>query len=257
MRIIVLTCLSRGSASACLPALLASPSIEVAAVVLAGRRSQSRIGRLKRLVRKVRRIGPLGALNGLRLRGWYRHEPFDAIDEICRRENVPLYRVPHVNSPETEDAFRAAKADLGVSLGNSYIASRVFEIPRHGMINLHGEILPDYRGGQSVIWPIHEGRSETGFTIHRIDAAIDGGDILYQARRPIEFHRTLRATVEHNLPDDAEVAAAVRMVCEQYEQLCRQAVPQGPGRSFTTPSFGQFRRMVRNNRRLHSGAGRA
>jgi methionyl-tRNA formyltransferase len=207
--------------------------------------------RARRLLRKVARIGPLGALNGVRLRGWYRGDDTEAIDEICARHGVPFHLVPSVNSVQTEAHFRSAEADLGVSLGNSYIAARIFEIPKRGMINLHGEILPDYRGGQSVIWPIYEGHTETGFTIHQIDASIDGGAILYQRRVPIEFRPALRDTVRKSQPASSEIAAAVRMVCEDHERLAKDARPQGPGTSYTTPTFRQYLRMVRNNRRLY------
>jgi methionyl-tRNA formyltransferase len=173
------------------------------------------------------------------------------IEALCAHYGVPFEVVPSLNSPETEGAFRAAGADLGLSLGNSYISPRIFEIPEKGMINLHGEILPEYRGAQSVLWPIHDGSDQTGFTIHRIDSTIDGGDILYQVRNRIRFHPTLRETVVRGTPRGPEVAAAVRLACEEFDRLAAAATPQGPGRSLTTPTLRQFLRMVRNHRRMY------
>ena len=250
MRLVVLTCLRRGSASLCLPELAASEVLEVVMVVYANRSRPRFARRVRRTIRKVFRIGPLGALNGIRMRNWYRSDQED-IEEVCARLGVPFRSVPSLNSAETEALFRAADAELGLSLGNSYISPRIFEIPAKGMINLHGELLPDYRGAQSVIWPIHEGRQETGFSIHQVDATIDGGSILFQLRQPIQFHATLRETVARGGPRDTEVAAAVRHVCEKYDELAASASPQTSGRSFTTPTLGQYLRMVRNHRRLY------
>jgi methionyl-tRNA formyltransferase len=120
------------------------------------------------------------------------------------------------------------------------------------MINVHSEILPDFRGAQSIIWPIFEGRNETGFTIHQIDRHIDTGEILFQKRYPIVLCPTLSETVERTSEIiREEIPEALAWVCQNYEQLKEQAQPQGKGKSYTTPSFSEFRRMLRNHKAMY------
>ncbi len=251
MRIVILTCMEREIASRCLPALCANPALTVTGVILAHGGSPGRSRALRRKLAKIWRIGPLGAINGVRMRAWYHDHDAEALAPLCRRLGVPLTETEFLNCDRTRELFRAANADLGLSLGNGYIAPSVFSIPRFGMINIHTEILPDFQGAQSIIWPIHEGRRETGFTIHQVAKRIDAGDILYQERYPIEFQPTLQATVERMMAvARARVPLAFSHVCEHYEELRAKATPQHGGSSFTTPTYWQFRRMLRNHDRM-------
>ena len=158
-----------------------------------------------------------------------------------------------LNSDETYDIFQQAQADLGLSLGNSYIARRIFSAPSLGMVNLHKERLPAYQNAQSIIWPIYNLEITTGLTLHQIDDHIDTGKILFQREIPIAFRPSLRETVEDTgRISSSLVPEAVRYVCENYDELSKQAQEQGQGRSYTTPSFWQFLRMVRNNKKLYA-----
>ena len=252
MRIVILTSSRQGTASRCLPALCKNSNIEVIKIVLAEGGTPNRKRAIKRKLLKTLKIGVFGALNGVRLRQWYQDENSGDILSIAQQYNVPLVTTPSVNSEETKHAFRESRADLGLSLGNSYISESVFTIPKFGMINIHGEILPDFQGAQGIIWPIFEARDETGFTIHQIDKHIDTGNILFQQKHPIIFCSTLRETVEktsehvrNQIPD------ALAWVCQHYEELKEDAKPQGKGKAYTTPTIKQFFRMLRNHKTMY------
>jgi len=254
VRVLILTSMSAGLASRCLPELCASPQLKVVGVVLAKRATSRPWRRFKKKLKKTVRIGLLGAINGLRLRRWYAAET-EPIEIVAARCHAPLFHTQGINCEQTVSVLRSLDAELGLSLGNSYIAERVFSVPRYGMINVHGEILPDYQGALSILWPIYEGRGETGFTIHRIDKQIDTGDILLQRRYPIRFYGSLEATVRQNLAAiRQDVPPAVRYVCEHYAELAERAQKQVGGRSYTTPTFRQFLRMLRNHRNLSRDA---
>ncbi|HEX2779704.1 MAG TPA: formyltransferase family protein [Gemmatimonadaceae bacterium] len=249
MRIVVLASQRRGFGAYCLPALLASPRIEVASVVycegVALRPWKKRWKKLE----KIARIGPLGALNGRRMRAWYDlgdHLAIAPLDEIASRHEVPYGETPSMFSPRTVELCRAAGADLGLSLGNGYIPERVFAVPRLGMLNVHHELLPQFQGAQSVIWQLYHGSSRTGFTIHQIDRHIDTGAILHQEEIDILFGTTLEETVRRSYARlfERSRAALVRIV-EEFETVRLGARAQGAGRSFTTPSYRQFRQIER------------
>lgn len=252
MRVLILTSSRYGTASMCLPALYNSPRISVVKIVLAHAGSPNKKRLLKRKIMKTMKIGVWGALNGVRLRGWFNDTSTEDIFTLAERYSIPLVETAFANSDETRRIFREANADLGLSLGNGYIGQSVFSIPKYGMINIHGEILPDFSGAQSVIWPVYEGRAETGFTIHQLDKHIDTGEILYQKRYPIIFHPTLKETVKKSLETTRDqVPDALVWVCENYEELRKNAKAQGEGGSYTTPSFRQFLRMLKNNRMMY------
>ena len=164
---------------------------------------------------------------------------------------IKLNVTPTINCETTKKLFKDAKADVGLSLGNSYISKSVYSIPKYGMLNIHGEILPEFKGAQSIIWPIYKNQSETGFTIHQIDNKIDTGDILHQEKTQIEFHRTLKETVIRNLDfSRTRGPLALSYVCENYKMIKERALKQFGGETFTTPSLRQFLKMTKNNRAM-------
>lgn len=255
MRLIVLTCNRRGTASRILPVICEAVGLDVVQVVLSNGVSSQRNRRRWRVIRKVAQIGLLGALNGIRMRAWYTDDATEDLEPLCHRLGIPLVKTPYINCDETVRVFQDAKADLGLSLGNGYIAEKVFSIPRYGMVNLHSEVLPAFQGASSVIWPIHENVAETGFTIHQVNRVIDDGDILWVEKWPIIFGRTLEQTVRENLDIGRKRAPqTMATVCRNYDDLRSSAVKQQGGRSFTTPTIWQYLRMLRNHDRMRAEA---
>ncbi|MEP0847527.1 MAG: hypothetical protein HRF50_12025 [Phycisphaerae bacterium] len=251
MRVLILTGQRYGPASLCLPHLAAQPGVELASIVFSEGQRPSRWRKLRRDLKKVLRIGPLGALAGLRMRTWYALIGAEDLFAVAKRCGVPLQRTPLVNCDRTRALFREARAEIGLSLGNGYIPPSVFQIPALGMLNVHGEILPDFQGAASVIWSIYDGRTETGFTIHQIDERIDTGPIVYQERFPIAFRETLEQTVRATVAEiNRRVPPALARVVGDFETYRSQTRAQAGGRSYTTPTYRQYRRMLSQHRSL-------
>lgn len=84
------------------------------------------------------------------------------------------------NSPEGLSTLAALEPDLVISVRYRRILQPDFiQIPRHGVINLHSGILPDYRGVMATFWAMLAGEPEIGSTLHRIvDAGIDTGPVI-------------------------------------------------------------------------------
>ena len=253
-RVVVLSSQRTGFASYCLPALLASPRIEVAAVIFSEGVTRKSWQKRWRKLKKTLDIGVLGALNGIRMRRWYQLDErlrLETLDEIAARTGVPFETIPSLFDGRAAELCRAANADVGLSLGNGYIPERVFAAPRLGTINIHHEMLPAFQGAQSVVWQLYEGSSRTGFTIHKIDRRIDTGEILYQEELEIAFGATIEATVRETYARLWETSrTALVRVCEDFEEVAGHGRAQGPGRNFTTPNWWQFRRMMRNHAKL-------
>lgn len=254
-RVVILTAMRRGSASQFLPALAAHPGIDVALVIFSEGQVKSRWKHQRRKLRKIGRIGVLGGLTGLHLRTWVPEQQVEELADVTRRLGIPLETTPRFACDRTRELIRGSRADLGLTLGTQIITTSVFEVPPLGMFNVHGDVLPRFRGGSSVMWPIYEGVAEAGFTIHQIDRGIDTGKILYVERFPIEFRRTLRETYLANVLEiQRRVPRALAEVVARQEEFRSKAQIQGEGTTYTTPTFWQFLRMLRQHRRLRREA---
>ena len=89
-------------------------------------------------------------------------------------------------------SFLAAIRDLrpDVLLVSSYsmlLPPELIALAPHGAVNVHGGILPEYRGGHVMNWAIINGERESAATLHYIDAGIDTGPVIAEQRFPIEW----------------------------------------------------------------------
>lgn len=89
---------------------------------------------------------------------------------------------------ETLDQLRQSQADIFVVIAYGQILSQeVLDIPRLGCINVHGSILPKYRGAAPIQWCLYHGETETGITTMLMDAGMDTGAMLLKAYTPIDL----------------------------------------------------------------------
>jgi methionyl-tRNA formyltransferase len=106
--------------------------------------------------------------------------------EIATEKGVAVFQPASVNTPDGIAMLRGLNPDLLVVAAYGQILSKeVLSIPTHGAINVHGSLLPKYRGAAPVAWAILNGETETGVTIIRMTAGLDAGDMLAKASIPI------------------------------------------------------------------------
>jgi methionyl-tRNA formyltransferase len=100
---------------------------------------------------------------------------------IAQQRSVPVYQPESINTPEGVAQLKAWQADLLVVAAYGQILSKeVLESTPHGGINIHGSLLPKYRGAAPVAWAIYHGETRTGVTIIRMTTGLDAGDMLAQ-----------------------------------------------------------------------------
>jgi methionyl-tRNA formyltransferase len=250
MKVIILTSSLLGTAAHHLPLLIAS-NIEIVKVVHSKGLIKNKKKYYRRKVIKMMQIGIFGSLNGIKMRKWYtenarQYIKVNPLEETCKQHGIPFEQVDSINCKETISAFVEAKAELGLSLGNGYIGSKIFRVPKFGMINIHHEILPTYQNAQSIIWQIFNGSKSTGYTIHKIDKNIDTGEILYQEEVPITFRETLADTVSFNYAKLWELSAkGLVEVLRKFEYYYNNATPQGKGEHYTTPSRAELNTILK------------
>ena len=104
---------------------------------------------------------------------------------------VPVLQPERLKDDQFLAALRAVEADLGVVAAyGKILTDAVLAMPRLGMINVHGSLLPRYRGAAPVHRAIIAGERETGITIMRVVKALDAGPMMATAPRPIGVDET-------------------------------------------------------------------
>lgn len=123
------------------------------------------------------------------------------IAERATALGLPLFQPKTLRTPEVLEALRAAAPDLiVVAAYGRILPAEVLALPRFGCVNVHGSILPKYRGAAPVQWAVIRGEAETGVTLMRMDEGLDTGPILAIRTLPIG-ERDTAATVYDRLAD--------------------------------------------------------
>ena len=108
------------------------------------------------------------------------------VKEVAIEAGLPIFQPQKMRSPDALDFFTGAAPDAVVIIAyGQIIPQRLIDIPRLGWINLHGSLLPKYRGAAPIQWAIANGETRTGLTTMKIDAGLDTGPMLLKYETPI------------------------------------------------------------------------
>ena len=111
---------------------------------------------------------------------------FDSVAALAALHGIPTITPDHPNTPEVIAQIRALQPDFFFSFYYREMLKReLLEIPTRGALNMHGSLLPKYRGRVPVNWAIIHGETETGATLHYMTEKPDNGDIVAQQAVPI------------------------------------------------------------------------
>jgi methionyl-tRNA formyltransferase len=113
-----------------------------------------------------------------------------AVKQFALAHNLPLLQPEKLKAPEFFEALSAWKPDLQVVVAFRMLPEKIWSFPPMGTLNVHGSLLPQYRGAAPINWAIINGESETGVTTFQLQHAIDTGDILLQDRIAITENMT-------------------------------------------------------------------
>ena len=110
---------------------------------------------------------------------------------LAEQNNLPIFQPQSLKDPEQQTILANLQADIMVVVAYGLILPQVvLDAPRLGCINVHGSILPRWRGAAPIQRAIEAGDKETGVTIMQMDAGLDTGAMLTITRCPIEPNET-------------------------------------------------------------------
>lgn len=105
---------------------------------------------------------------------------FSPVKEVAVENNIPVYQpIKLRNDREMIDKLKEMKPDFIAVVAFGQILTReVLDIPKYGCVNLHGSLLPMYRGAAPIQWAIINGETKAGNTTMLLDEGVDTGDML-------------------------------------------------------------------------------
>src|SRR5690606_37730147 len=104
--------------------------------------------------------------------------------------NIPVLQPEKLKDPVFLDELKSYHANLQIVVAFRMLPEAVWNMPEMGTFNLHGSLLPQYRGAAPINWAIINGEKETGLTTFFLQHEIDTGDILLQIKETIQEEDT-------------------------------------------------------------------
>ena len=108
-----------------------------------------------------------------------------AVKKYALEKGLHILQPEKLKNPEFIEQLRALCADLQVVVAFRMLPEIIWNMPPMGTINLHGSLLPQYRGAAPINWAIINGEKETGVTTFKLQQEIDTGNILLSEKIPI------------------------------------------------------------------------
>ena len=123
--------------------------------------------------------------------GRHAEHAFSPIKQAALAYHLPLKQYPSVKDPMVCDELSVFEPDVAVVVSfGQIIPDTLLSLPEHGSINIHGSLLPRYRGASPIHAAILNGDRQTGITIMKMDAKMDHGPLLASFSEPIDEEET-------------------------------------------------------------------
>ncbi|WP_192350187.1 methionyl-tRNA formyltransferase [Algoriphagus sp. Y33] len=145
------------------------------------------------------------------------------VKEAALKLNLNVLQPTNLKSTEFQEELRTLKADLQIVVAFRMLPESVWNMPPLGTFNLHGSLLPNYRGAAPINWAIINGDKETGVTTFFLKHEIDTGSIIHQEKIPILEEDNLGSVYEKLMNIGAKL---VLKTVEDIADDKIQALPQ-------------------------------
>ncbi|MGH1437599.1 MAG: methionyl-tRNA formyltransferase [Lewinella sp.] len=153
-----------------------------------------------------------------------------AVKKYAVAKGIPVLQPKNLKSPDFLTALANYQADLQVVVAFRMLPKAVWAMPRLGTFNLHGSLLPKYRGAAPINWAVINGETETGVTTFFIQEEIDTGDLIFQEKMNIgedesvgEVHDRMMVLGAQTVVKTVDAVAAEEIDVQQQDH--QQASP--------------------------------
>lgn len=173
-----------------------------------------------------------------------------SVASVCARHDVASGPRPDVNAPAFLDELRSLGTDLIVSVSCPQLFRKpLIELPERGCLNVHGAVLPQYRGIMPSFWMLANGEKNAGVSIFFVNEDIDGGDLCGQRIFEISEHETLDEFLRRSKAVAADLLLDVLGDIDNGS-VSRRPLEIGKGSYFSWPGREDVRRFRAAGRRV-------
>ena len=159
---------------------------------------------------------------------------FGSVAEVAARHGIPVYTPDNINHPLWVEKIRELKPDVLFSFYyRDLLSSQILDIPASGCFNLHGSLLPKYRGRVPTNWALINGETETGVSLHYMTPGVDDGDIVCQQSVAIDPDDTAQTL------SNKQVEAARSMLDQCLPKIRNGSAPRMPQNNAEATYFGR------------------
>ncbi len=157
-----------------------------------------------------------------------------AVKQYALAQGLHVLQPEKLKNPAFLEELKSLNADLQVVVAFRMLPEVVWQMPPLGTLNLHGSLLPKYRGAAPINWAIINGEAETGVTTFLLRHEIDTGDLLFQDALPIGENDTAGEVHDRMMQLGADL---VLRTVQALEQGTAQPQPQPAGAATHAPKL--------------------
>lgn len=159
------------------------------------------------------------------------------VKELAMLHEIPVYQPATLRNEEAASLIRDLHPDVIVVVAyGKLLPKAVLDIPKHGCINVHGSLLPKYRGAAPIQWAVINGEKTTGVTTMYMAEGLDTGDMILKAETPIGENETAG-----ELFDRLKETGAGLLIdtLHQVQQGTVQSIPQNDDEATLAPMLNK------------------
>jgi len=164
---------------------------------------------------------------------------YSDVKKFALEHQVPVLQPENLKDPAFIEHLKELNADLYIVIAFRMLPPEVFEIPRFGTFNIHGSLLPNYRGAAPIHWAVINGETKTGVTSFFINHKMDEGDIIDFKEVSIGENETTGELYERLMELGAELTIET---IEKIEKQTLKPIPQTQYQNLNLKSAPKLKR---------------
>ena len=182
--------------------------------------------------------------------GYKLYKGLCGVDHVANKNNIPYKIIHSVHSESFYKETRALQPDVILSFSTPQIIKEpLLSLPKYGILNVHGSLLPDYRGCMPSFWYLFNEEEYSGATVHYMSTSIDDGDIVAQEKVYIGDCKSMFEVIKRTKELGGELMVKTMKALEK-DTLERKPNYTDEGRYFTWPTDEQGKAFSAKNLRF-------
>lgn len=173
-----------------------------------------------------------------------------SVKSISKKHEINIIKIDNINSEDFYNHIRMINPALIISFSAPQVIKEpLLSYPENGILNVHGSLLPDYRGCLPSFWYLYNNEKYTGVTVHYMSTNIDDGDILLQEKISLEGKNTMFEVMNLTKERGGElIVSAINNILNKTTRITPNDASLG--KYYTWPTIQQAKEFRKKGKRL-------